>query len=202
LDSPQGTRLAIAGAAVLFSLLPAAALAAPTVQTSPQGNWIGNFGSPGWALGGWDGGRADVVQWPGSVSLLQGNRTLWGEDPGSDMRALQSPVRPIRRAATWYDESDIRLRLTFNGAYDGNLHLYVLNWFSSGNRWATLTIDTKAVVDEQPTSLGTILPRPPPFAQGHWVTFPVDVQQGGSVTIGVHRLAGFNAVLSGVFLGD
>ncbi len=39
------------------------------------------------------------------------------------------------------------------------------------------------------------------FNQGAWVSFPVNVQAGETVTITVDRLAGANAVLSGVFLG-
>ena len=40
------------------------------------------------------------------------------------------------------------------------------------------------------------------FSQGAWVTLPVSVAAGGTVSISVSRLSGGNAVLSGVFLGD
>jgi len=40
------------------------------------------------------------------------------------------------------------------------------------------------------------------FSQGAWVSFPVSVAAGGTVSIVVRRMAGPNAVLSGVFLGD
>jgi hypothetical protein len=39
------------------------------------------------------------------------------------------------------------------------------------------------------------------FSEGAWVSFPVEVAAGGTVTITVDRLAGNNAVLSGIFLG-
>jgi len=39
------------------------------------------------------------------------------------------------------------------------------------------------------------------FSQGAWVSFPVSVAAGGTVSIVVQRIAGPNAVLSGVFLG-
>ncbi len=40
------------------------------------------------------------------------------------------------------------------------------------------------------------------FSQGAWVGFPVTVAAGGTVSITVTRLAGGNAVLSGLFLGN
>ena len=39
------------------------------------------------------------------------------------------------------------------------------------------------------------------FVNGAWVSFPVSVEAGGTVAITVSRLAGSNAVLSGIFLG-
>jgi len=38
------------------------------------------------------------------------------------------------------------------------------------------------------------------FNNGAWVTFPISVAAGGAVTITVDKLAGPNAVLSGIFL--
>ena len=40
------------------------------------------------------------------------------------------------------------------------------------------------------------------FHNGAWVSFPINVAAGGSVTIAVNHEAGPNAVLSGVFLGE
>jgi hypothetical protein len=39
------------------------------------------------------------------------------------------------------------------------------------------------------------------FSQGAWVSVPINVAAGGTVTITVTRVAGPNAVLGGVFLG-
>jgi hypothetical protein len=39
------------------------------------------------------------------------------------------------------------------------------------------------------------------FNEGAWVSFPISVAAGGTVTITVDRTAGPNAVLSGIFLG-
>ena len=40
------------------------------------------------------------------------------------------------------------------------------------------------------------------FSQGAWVSFPISVTAGENVSITVTRLAGPNAVLSGIFLGE
>ena len=40
------------------------------------------------------------------------------------------------------------------------------------------------------------------FNQGAWVSFPISVAAGESVSIVVDRTGGYNAVLSGIFLGD
>jgi hypothetical protein len=40
-----------------------------------------------------------------------------------------------------------------------------------------------------------------PFDQGAWVSVSINVAAGGSVTITVDYRAGYNAVISGVFLG-
>ena len=39
------------------------------------------------------------------------------------------------------------------------------------------------------------------FSAGAWMHFPVSVGAGGSVVVTVDRVAGANAVLSGLFLG-
>ena len=40
------------------------------------------------------------------------------------------------------------------------------------------------------------------FNQGAWLTFPVKVAAGETLTVTVTRTAGTNAVLSGIFLGE
>jgi hypothetical protein len=167
--------------------------AQPTGQSGPQGCWVGSYGSAGYDLAGWDGSSdvsnlsTDTAYGP-SLTVLHGSRYVWApatEDP----RALESPDRSTREAATYYDSDEIALRLAFAHAYTGNLHLYALDWDSHARR-ETITVGGKTVALSSD------------FSQGAWVTFPISVPAGGSVSISVVRTAGANAVLSGLFIGD
>jgi 6-phosphogluconolactonase (cycloisomerase 2 family) len=160
----------------------------PTVTSSPQGAWSGAVGSGGYALAGWDGSGGDVSYLPkASLSLLQGSRYQWTQGTG-DARALSDPSGLTHNAGTYYDPNQIQLKLSFPAAYSGNLHLYAVDWDSTARR-ETISVNGSSV------ALGE-------FNKGAWVTFPISVAAGGTVTITVDRTAGANAVLSGMFLGD
>ncbi len=161
---------------------------APTISTSPQGTWTGAFGAAGYDLAGWDG-STDVSDMGGAtLSVTQGSRYVWA--PWSEeTRALQSPDGLAREAATYYDSNELGIALKFNSAYTGNLRLYAVDWDSTARR-ETIT------VNGQTANLSSS------FNQGAWVTFPISVAAGETVTITVDRTAGANAVISGVFLGD
>ena len=163
----------------------------PPVTQSPsavQGNWVGSYGSAGYDLSAWSG-ASDLVSIPSAaVSLAQGSRYVWASST-SDVRALESPEKTTREAATYFDPGQIRLSLKFNTAYSGNLRLYAVDWDSTARR-------ELISVDGQTADLSSS------FNQGAWVSFPISVAAGESVSIVVDRTAGANAVLSGVFLGD
>jgi hypothetical protein len=159
----------------------------PTVASSPEGSWVGSHGSAGYDLAAWSGTSDLLSLSDASVSLIQGSRYVWSAETG-DVRALQAPSGPGRRAATYYDPNEIRLQLSFSGAYKGELHLYALDWDSSARR-------ELITVDGQTADLSS------EFNQGAWVSFPISVAAGESVSIVVDRTAGANAVLSGIFLG-
>jgi Spherulation-specific family 4 len=158
------------------------------VTTAPEGSWAGAVGVSGYDLADWDG-AGDVSDMPGaSVSLLQGSRYQWAANT-TDARALQSPDGTTRSASTYYDWNQLQLKMSFPAAYSGNLHLYALDWDSLGRR-------ERITVNGQTAELAS------DFSKGAWVSFPISVAAGGTVTITVDRLAGPNAVLSGIFLGD
>jgi hypothetical protein len=175
--------------AVLSGILLGDAGAPPpaSFSTAPQGSWVGTYGSAGYDLGGWTG-SSDLVSLPNaSVSLVQGNRYVWNSNT-SDVRALQSPDQSSRTAATYYDYNQIRLQLNFSSAYSGNLHLYAVDWDTTARR-ETITVGGQSVGLSGD------------FSQGAWVTVPISVSAGGTVTITVDHTGGDNAVLSGLFLG-
>lgn len=170
------------------SALPVVRSARETEGASaPQGSWVGTYGTAGYDLGAWSG-AGDLASIPSAtVSLAQGSRWAWSSST-SDVRALQSPDKSTREAATYYDANQLRLTLTFHAAYTGNLHLYALDWDSAARRELISVGGQTAVLGEA-------------FSQGAWVTFPISAAAGETVPIVVDRTAGANAVLSGIFLG-
>ena len=113
---------------------------------------------------------------------------MCGRCCSSDVRALQSPDKSTREAATYYDSNQLRLALKFNSAYSGNLRLYAVDWDSQRSAGA----GQRGRSDRRPVGH---------FNQGAWMTFPISVAAGETVPIVVDRTAGANAVLSGIFLG-
>ncbi len=81
--------------------------------SAPQGSWVGAHGAAGYDLGAWSG-ASDLVSLPtATVNLAQGSRWVWASAT-TDPRALQSPDKSIREAATDDDPSQLRLTLTFS----------------------------------------------------------------------------------------
>jgi hypothetical protein len=171
--------------------LAVTATTGPAYTQTPQGNWVGSYGADGYALFGWNG-SSDLASLPlSSLVLDQGLRYQWTASTAA-VQALQSPDTSTRRAATFYDGSQIRLHLVFPAAYSGTLHLYAVDWDTTSRR-ETITVDDGS--GAQTANITT------DFSQGAWVSVPINVAAGGTVTITVTPTAGANAVLSGIFLG-
>jgi hypothetical protein len=154
------------------------------------------YGSKGYDLGGWNSGSSDLGSLPNATFTLdQGSRWCWTCST-TDVRALQNPdgVSP-RHAATWYHYIQLRAHLTFSTAFSGDLRLYALDWGSTTRR-EKVTVNDGSATGNQVLDLTTA------FNQGAWITFPVSVKAGGTITITIDRTAGSNAVLSGIFLDD
>jgi hypothetical protein len=161
----------------------------PTVASAPQGAWVNAVGSAGYALAGWHGSAGDVSYIPNaSLSLVQGNRYQWAIG-SSDARALSDPTGLTRSATTFYDANQIQVRLHFTAAYSGNLHLYAVDWDKQTRREMITVNGQTAVLSSD-------------FTEGAWVSLPINVTAGETMTITVDRTFGPNAVLSGIFLGD
>jgi len=163
--------------------------AGPPIPTqSPQGNWVGTYGAAGYTLAGWNNGY-DLTAMPGvTETLAQGSTYQWAANT-TDVRALANSAGTVRNAATYYDPNQIVVQLTFSVAYQGNLHLYAVDWDTLGRR-ETITVN------------GVTANLSSDFSHGAWVSFPINVAANSGITITVARTAGLNAVLSGIFLGD
>ena len=194
-SEPAGGSLTITAAregganAVLSGIFLGDAGAPPAIEppSAPQGSWVGAYGAAGYDLGAWNG-ASDLTSIPSAaVSLVQGSRYVWAPATG-DLRALQSPDKSTRAAATYFDPNQLRLALKFNSAYTGNLHLYAVDWDSHARRELISVGGQTAALSGD-------------FSQGAWVTIPISAAAGETVPIVVDHTAGANAVLSGVFLG-
>jgi hypothetical protein len=164
----------------------------PPVQQEPQGTWVGKYGSGGYLLADWDGAQ-DLSDLPNvTATLVKGSRYQWAANT-TDVRALQGPEGTTRNASTYYDPNEINLQLNFTAAYTGNLRLYAVDWDSTARRESIVVNDGSG---PQTVSLSS------EFHNGAWISIPISVVAGGNVTVTVTRLAGVNAVLSGIFLGD
>jgi fibronectin type 3 domain-containing protein len=158
----------------------------------PPGDWVGIYGVDGYALGAWNGGT-DLVSLPNAtLTVEQGNRFVWA-NPTTDVRGLQSPDRSQRRAATWFHDSQLRLRLNFTAAYTGNLHLYVVDWDTTTRRQNITVTDGTTTKTVAMTNS---------YNQGAWLHFPISVGTGGVVRITADYVAGYNPNIDGIFLGD
>ncbi|HEY6874890.1 MAG TPA: fibronectin type III domain-containing protein, partial [Candidatus Dormibacteraeota bacterium] len=158
---------------------------------SPQGNWAGTYGGDGYALLGWNG-SSDLVFLPGvTLTLDNGSRFEWSGSTTA-VQALESPDTTTRHAATWYDNAQVRLHLTFASAYSGTVHLYALDWDTTGRR-ETVTVNDGS--GPQTANITT------DFSGGAWINAPINVAAGGTITITATQTAGLNAVLAGIFLG-
>jgi hypothetical protein len=157
-------------------------------QQLSQGGWVNGVGSTGYDLAAFNGASDLSVTPNATVSLVHGARYQWAANT-TDGRALSDPGQTYRNAAAYYDPNQVEVQLTFNAAYTGNLHIYSVDWDSTARR-------ELITVNGQTDYLGSS------FNQGAWVAFPISVAAGGTVTITADRLAGANAVLSGIFVGD
>jgi hypothetical protein len=180
------TRLAGPNAVLsgLFLSPPSASASLVGTDTTTQGNWIGTYGKSGYDL-------LDVgSSLPSYASVVNQNGYLYAWTTNTtDPRALELPGGTGRAAATAFQLNSFTIDLNLT---DGNTHslaLYFLDWDNQGRSEQVQITNaaTGAVLDTETISS---------FSQGVYLKWNVS----GNVLITITRLAGPNAVLSGLFI--
>jgi len=153
-------------------------------NTSTQGNWIGVFGSAGYQV------INDTTNLPAWATVTPSGPSAFTWAPSSTQpQALRKASGTDRIAACFYNGGFFDVSL---GLGDGNAHqvaLYFLDWDSTVRQQRVDVLDaaTGAVLDTRTIS---------GFNGGVYLVWTIS----GNVKFRVTRLAGANAVLSGIFI--
>jgi hypothetical protein len=154
-------------------------------DTTTAGNWKGVYGNAGYALNG-------IGTQPASWSQLgmTGNSSWTWDSNATDARALERPSGG-RIAATWYSDSAFNVDVTVTDGEKRNVAFYMVDWDAIGRTQSVEVSDavTGTVLDRQTVA---------DFKQGgYWVW-----QISGAVRFRFAKVAGRNAVASGIFFDD
>jgi hypothetical protein len=153
------------------------------VNSTTRGNWIGVYGSQGYNVIG------DAASYPSyaTVTPIGQSSYTWAAST-TDPRALQNPGGTGRIAATWYATSSFTVDVNFTDGQAHDIALYAVDFDENGRseQIQIINASTGAVLSTETISS---------FVEGVYLDYTVS----GNVAIKVTRLAGTNAVLSGLF---
>jgi hypothetical protein len=156
------------------------------IDSDTQGDWAGIYGDMGHVI---PGGSTSL---PEQVSLGITHRThVWAS--GTDQRrALRLPggTPDDRFAGTWVDAAQLRFPLNFSDGKENVVSFYYLDLDT------TLRTSTIRLLDARTGSLLSEA-HPEAYNEGRHVVFRVR----GDLIIESDRTGGYNAVLSGLFIG-
>ena len=149
------------------------------------------YGSRGYVLAAWNN-NSDLVALIGAArTVVQADRHRWSAST-TEVRALENQTQTQRRAASYWHDSEVRIRIDFTTAFVGRINIYALDWDSTARRQ---TVSVTCGSTTQTIALTTA------FNQGAWLHFTVSAAAGSSCTVVATRTAGANAVIAGIFLG-
>ena len=152
-------------------------------DTTTQGNWIGTYGSQGYDV---IGNAASLPSYATVTPTGQASYTWAGST--TDPRALQDAGGSGRIAACWYSPSSFTVDVNLTDGQTHDLELYFLDWDSTARseKVQISNASTGAVLNTETVTS---------FHSGVYLDWAVS----GNVDIKFTRLAGANAVLSGLF---
>jgi subtilisin family serine protease len=156
-----------------------------TTDSSTQGAWFLHYGADGYAING------DVFNYPPyvQVSITGASNFTWA-DPTTELRALRKASGPGRLAAAWFGNT-IGFRLEFTDGQTHDVAFYALDWEGSSR------IEQFDVLDGNNTSHVLASQTVSGFHDGQYIVWRLS----GTVFVRVTKLAGDNAVVSGIFFG-
>jgi PKD repeat protein len=153
-----------------------------------QGSWKGTYGADGYAV------INNVTNYPSYARVTTTTPYNWtwcAAASNNVVRALQKATAgaPDRIAACWYNSSDFYVNVNLTDGQYHQVALYVLDWDSAGRseRIDVINATTKTVIDTETVS---------GFQGGQYLVWNLT----GNVQFHITKLAGTNAVVSGLFL--
>jgi len=155
-----------------------------TKDSTTSGNWKTHYGGDGQIVAN----DSNNLPTYAALNFAGASSWTWAANTG-DPRAAQQAAGSGRIASTFYASNNFSIDVNFKDAGTHQLALYFLDW-DDGGRAQTITLldaTTQTVLSTQ-TITG--------FRNGAYLVWNIK----GHVTVQFNRLAGQNAVVSGVFL--
>ena len=151
-------------------------------NTTTQGNWIGAYGSDGYAI------TPAFQSLPAYASAVLPSLSWTWATSTSDPRALQTPGGTGRTASTWYGAPNCTMSVNLTDGQPHMLALYLLDWDNKGRAETVQVLDTASGIQLDSETVSA-------FSTGIYLVWKVS----GSVQIVITSTAGPNAVVSGMF---
>jgi hypothetical protein len=150
-----------------------------------QGSWKGNYG----VEGAYVVGNGSTL--PGYVQVTPaGHSSYTWSDSTTETRALQKINGTDRVAGVWYQDGSFNVDMNFTDGQTHRVAMYFLDWDLSGR---------KQTVDILDAATGTVLNTQTFSNFGNGKYFIWNLK--GNVRVRFTKVAGFNAVLNGLFFG-
>lgn len=148
------------------------------------GNWVGRFGAVASLLAG----DSPAARNGFGLTVKRGEPCIWAEST-PDTRALTIANGSAHRAACWFEDSQVILSITPTDNRPYRLTLYVLDYDRNGRSEEIAIADESGIIDIR------AVPREE-TARGVYLSWRVT----GPVAAQIRKMAGYNVVLSGVFV--
>ncbi|MGH9616314.1 MAG: choice-of-anchor Q domain-containing protein, partial [Acidobacteriaceae bacterium] len=188
-------RSILRGAAVLCLLFCAVATQAQQSSNTATFMYFDNVTKNNWQLAyGIDGYSLSIPNesyLPNGISLSVVNSMFWNwATPDVSSRGLLNPANNVSSATTWYDSTQFSILVDIPGGKVEQFTLYALDWDSQGRSETVQAVDADT---NTPLASQTVSN----FSNGVYLVWDIS----GHVRFNITRMAGPNAVISGVFVG-